>query len=170
MSRQASFGIVDPDRGRRLVDARERAGYQQLDVAGILDISRGTLRRWERGYWLSAGALAKLADLYGCEETDLAPDAITAPAPRAESSPPDSSATEPPAWPQFAREAWATVQLDLVRDGCPDDDVAFLKRVVLVDDPRLRNVDAGALRLTVAAGVAAARAWWATKRAGLGAN
>lgn len=53
--------VVDARRGERLKRAREQAGVAQQDAAADLGVTRGTLRRWERGHWMPAGALTALA-------------------------------------------------------------------------------------------------------------
>ena len=115
MKGQGPRTTIDPARGQRLVQARERAGFAQLVAAGLMEVTRGTLRRWERGYWISAGALEKLADLYATSLEELRDGAV--------------NASEPAAylqdWPQWARERWAEVQLELVRDGTDDDTAAL---------------------------------------------
>jgi transcriptional regulator with XRE-family HTH domain len=158
MSRQASFSTVDPARGRRLLEARERVGLQQLEVAASLEVSRGTLRRWERGHWLSAGSLGALAALYGVPEDELSGEEADRPLLN-----PAPVSTE---WPHFARAAWARLQLELVEAGWDDGTIAFLRGFVLAPELRLVHLtDESALRLDVQAGLAAARAWIAARAA-----
>ena len=134
--------------------ARESAGLQQLEVAAALRVSRGTVRRWERGYYLPAAKLRQLSELYRVPEFTLA-----GPSPVSSASIHDS----PPEWPQWAREMWASLQLDLVRAGCSEQDVEHLKGFVLAPELLSRHTPADLLRLDVEAGIAAARAWVAAR-------
>lgn len=171
MSRQASPSTVDHARGARLLAARKRAGLEQQGVAETLGVTRGTLRRWERGYWVPRAALQQLATLYG-ESLDLPPGepAVSAPAPGAAgvhsvSSRRHLAGDAPPStdWPQFAREAWAELYVELVRGGWDEGTIAFLRGFVLAPDLRFIHSSPDELRLDVAAGVAAARAWVAAR-------
>jgi transcriptional regulator with XRE-family HTH domain len=58
-------------RGERLAWARERAGYDQVDVAKAIGVSESSVQRWEkcdinaRGTWPNGSQLLRLADLLG---------------------------------------------------------------------------------------------------------
>lgn len=156
MARQAAQDELDVDRGKRLVRARELAGLLQGDIAEIMSVTRGTLRRWERGYWLSSGSLAKLAELYGTTaEALMFSEPPHAPAP-----------TSPPAveWPLWARTRWAELQLELVRDGNDDATLTLLRDFVLSPHLLSQSLTDAQLRRDVEAGIVAARAWIDARR------
>jgi transcriptional regulator with XRE-family HTH domain len=151
MIRQAD--AVKPARGARLLAARERAGLEQQKVAAALEVTRGTLRRWERGHWLSAGALAQLAVLYGVTEEVLQ-------GPPGEPGVSAASSRGPsPEPPQWARQAWARLYAELVERGVSESDCAFLRRFVLSRELFARSLPDADVRLDVEAGVLAVRAW-----------
>lgn len=155
-SQEERPGQLDPERGRRLLAARVMAGLAQGAVAARLKVTRGTMRRWERGYWVSAASLAQLAACYGVQVAELQGAAET-PAPVAD------TVRE---WPQWARERWAELQLELVRDGTGDDALTLLRSFVLSPHLLARALTEEQLRQDVEAGVAAARAWSAAHRQG----
>ena len=53
--------------GARIVAARERMGWTQIDVAYEIDVDPMTVSRWERGVTTPrSSALLALADALGC--------------------------------------------------------------------------------------------------------
>lgn len=162
---------MNPDRGAQLLAARKRAGLEQQEAAAQLGVTRGTLRRWERGHFVPRTALAQLSALYGVElstdghamVTPLDPAVPVGPAPSAPRHLADQP-THNTGWPQFAREAWARLYLDLVQMGVDEPTIAFLRGFVLADSLLLSHSShPDELRLDVEAGVAAARAWVAAR-------
>lgn len=144
---------MEVDRGVRLAEARKRAGLQQQEVASRLGVARGTVRRWERGYWVDIATLDKLAEMYGTSVAALRGG-----------DPPAPVAVQRPEWPLWARERWAEVQLELVRDGMDDEALTVLRTFVLSPHLLTRPLTEAQLRQDVEAGIVAARAWVAARR------
>jgi len=156
MPRQPTTLTLDKERAHRLVEARLRTNLQQQAVAAHLQVARGTVRRWERGYWIDQATLKALAELYDVTVESLqGREGAAVPAPM-----PASTNTE---WPQWARERWAEVQLELVRMGVDDDAVTLLRTFVLSPHLLTKSLTEEQLRQDVEAGVAAARAWAAAR-------
>lgn len=150
---RAPSPVVDQSRGERMREARERAGIQQQHAADRLGVSRGTLRRWENGHWLSAKALQEVATLYGVAVESLRDDGAV---------PMSLAAPVSNAWPQWARERWAEVQLELVRRGATDAELAFGRSLVLssLTEELLPRMSEAAVRVDVEAGIAGLNAWF----------
>lgn len=135
---------------------REKAGKQQGEAADALGVSRGTLRRWERGFWMSAAAVEQAAKLYGVTEEALA-DGATGSSVSTASAPvrPSKDRTVP----QEALIAWAEFTVEALRQGASEEDLAFLRAFVLAPEVIKSNISDADVAEHIAAGLVAARAW-----------
>lgn len=148
--------IIDPLRAQGMRTAREQAGLSQQDAADRLEVSRGTLRRWERGFWMSAASIRAASQLYGVTEEAIrganeAPGVSTASAP----SRPATARTIP----REALIAWAKFTVDALERGATEEDLAFLRGFVLAPEIFKPNISEADIAEHVTAGLVAAHAW-----------
>ncbi|WP_291163384.1 helix-turn-helix domain-containing protein [Gemmatimonas sp. UBA7669] len=156
----STYGTLNEARGRRLQTARVAAGLEQQAVAERLGVTRGTMRRWERGYWLSPRRLEELAALYGVslQEFEGPAAASSVSSPSAVAHP-----RSPRAVPQSALLEWVRFTVEAVEAGANEADLAFLRGLVLAPNVVYSNIADDELRLHVQAGIAAARTYIATR-------
>jgi len=56
---------IEADVGRRLEDARKRAGLSLGQVAALIDVSKGAVHQWEDGLNIPEARIVELAGHYG---------------------------------------------------------------------------------------------------------
>lgn len=158
---------MDAARGRRLATARKRKKLRQEDVAEKLGMSDGSVRRMERGAPIKTTVRRELSRILGVTDRYFDGEDSTEAPPGNPSSRnvkpmpgPDRQRRAPIEWPQWAREKWAELQLELTRQGADDTTLQLLRSFVLADELHgLHSGDELSLRMDVDAGMAAARAW-----------